>query len=177
MRYAILYDSHSGNTAHVAQTIRHTLPEAECLCFYSAREALKKPEAFAQADLIFYGFWADRLSCPEQSQQLLAQLPPVKIALFGTAGFGEGDAYFQKILDNAAQYLPQGATLVDRFMCTGKMPLSVQEQYLKLLQDPAMKAQAEQMLKNYDLVKGHPDAKDLQDAASFAQTVYQRMAN
>ena len=32
MRYAILYDSHSGNTAHVAQTIRHTLPEAECLC-------------------------------------------------------------------------------------------------------------------------------------------------
>ena len=40
MRYAILYDSHSGNTAHVAQTIRHTLPEAECLCFYSAHEAL-----------------------------------------------------------------------------------------------------------------------------------------
>ena len=37
MRYAILYDSHSGNTAHVAQTIRHTLPEAECLCFYSAK--------------------------------------------------------------------------------------------------------------------------------------------
>ena len=107
----------------------------------------------------------------------MAQLPATNIALFGTAGFGEGEAYFQNILDNAAQYLPQGATLVDSFMCTGKMPLSVQEQYLKLLQDPAMKAQAEQMLKNYDLVKGHPDTKDLENAAAFAQAVYQRIAN
>ena len=52
MRYAILYDSHSGNTAHVAQIIRHTLPEDDCLCFYSTIEAFKHPEKFAEADLI-----------------------------------------------------------------------------------------------------------------------------
>lgn len=172
MRYAILYDSHTGNTAKVAQTIRHTLPEEDCLCFYSTIEALKHPEKFAEADLIFYGFWADRLSCPEQSQKVMAQLPATKIALFGTAGFGEGDAYFQKILDNAAQYLPQGATLTGTFMCTGKMPLEVQEQYLKLQNDPIMKDQAAQMLKNFDMVKGHPDAKDLDAVRAFAQQQY-----
>ena len=87
MRYAILYDSHSGNTAHVAQIVRHTLPEDDCLCFYSTIEAFKHPEKFAEADLIFYGFWTDRLSCPEQSQKLLPQLPATKIALFGTAEY------------------------------------------------------------------------------------------
>ncbi len=172
MRYAILYDSHSGNTAHVAQIIRHTLPEDDCLCFYSTIEAFKHPEKFAEADLIFYGFWTDRLSCPEQSQKLLPQLPATKIALFGTAGFGEGEDYFKKIMDNAAQYLPQGATLTGTFMCTGKMPMSVQEQYLKLLHDPAIHEQAEAMLKNYDMVKGHPDDTDLQAAAAFAKQQY-----
>ncbi|MFR6291442.1 MAG: flavodoxin family protein BilS [Peptococcaceae bacterium] len=172
MKYAILYDSHSGNTAHVAQTIRDTLPQEECLCVYSTLEALKHPETFADADLIFYGFWTDRLSCPEQSQKLMPQLPATKIALFATAGFGEGQEYFQKIMDNAAQYLPQGATLLDTFTCTGKMPMSVQEQYIKLLHDPVIGEQAKTMLQNYDLVKGHPDKADLEAAAAFAKKQY-----
>lgn len=122
--------------------------------------------------LIFYGFWTDRLSCPEQSQKLMPQLPATKIALFATAGFGEGQEYFQKIMDNAAQYLPQGATLLDTFTCTGKMPMSVQEQYIKLLHDPVIGEQAKTMLQNYDLVKGHPDKADLEAAAAFAKKQY-----
>lgn len=172
MRYAILYDSHSGNTANVAQTIRRTLPEAECLCFYSTIEALKHPEKFAEADLIFYGFWTDRGSCPEQSQKVMALLPATKVALFGTAGFGMSNDYFKQILDRVAQNLPQGATLTGTFMCAGKMPLSVQEQYLPLLHDPAMKDRAEMMLKNFDMVKGHPTTEELDAAAAFAQKQY-----
>jgi len=169
MKYAILYDSHTGNTAHVATAIRRALPAEDCLCYYSTLEAFKHPEKFADADLIFYGFWTDRLSCPEQSQKLMAQLPATKVALFGTAGFGVGDEYFQKIMDNAVKYLSEGATMTGSFMCTGKMPLSVREQYSKLLQDPIMKEQAEEMLKNYDAVMGHPDQADLDAAVSFAK--------
>lgn len=173
MRYAILYDSHTGNTAHLAMAMRRALPEADCLCFYSTIEAQKHPEHFADADLIFYGFWTDRLSCPEASQKLLPQLPATKIALFGTAGFGEGEAYYNKILDNAAAYLPQGATLAGTFFCTGKMPRTTQEQYQKLLANPQMKAQAEVMLQNYEKVQGHPDDADLRAAADFALAQYQ----
>ena len=52
------------------------------------------------------------------------------------------------------------------------MPMSVHEQYLKLLHDPAIHEQAEAMLKNYDMVKGHPDDTDLQAAAAFAKQQY-----
>lgn len=172
MKYAILYDSHSGNTAHVAQTIRHALPAEDCLCFYSTIEALKHPEKFADADLIFYGFWTDRLDCPEQSQKVMAQLPATKVALFATAGFGEGEAYFQKIFDNAKQHLPEGVTLLDTFMCLGKMPITIEEQYLKLLHDPVIGEQAKTMLENYNKVKGHPDAQELDAAAAFATKLY-----
>ena len=172
MKYAILYDSHSGNTAHVAQMIRRALPQEECLCFYSTIEALKHPDKFADADLIFYGFWTDRLDCPEQSQKVMALLPATKVALFATAGFGEGEEYFQKIMTNAAKHLPEGVTLLDTFMCLGKMPMSIEEQYLKLLHDPVVGEQAVAMLKNYNAVKGHPDAKELDAAAAFATKLY-----
>lgn len=172
MRYAILYDSHTGNTANVAQAILHTLPAEDRLCYYSTIEAADHPETFADADLIFYGFWTDRGTCPERSQQLLPQLPATKIALFGTAGFGASEEYFQKILDNAAQYLPEGATLTGTFMCAGKMPSSVADQYVKLLHDPVNGERARQMLDNYEAVKGHPDTAELAAAAAFAQQQY-----
>ncbi len=172
MKYAILYDSHSGNTAHVAQTIRHALPQDDCLCFYSTIEALKHPDKFADADLIFYGFWTDRQDCAEKSQQVLPTLPATKIALFGTASFGAGEEYFQSILANVAKHLPEGATVVDSFMCVGKMPMTVEEQYLKLLHDPVMGEQAQTMLKTYETVKGHPTAEELDAAAAFATKLY-----
>ncbi len=175
MPYAILYDSHSGNTAHLAMTMRRALPQEDCLCFYSAIEAQKHPERYADADLIFYGFWTDRLSCPETSQKLLPQLPATNIALFGTAAFGDGKDYFQNILDNAAAYLPAGAKLSGTFFCTGKMPRTTQEQYEKLLDDPQRKAQAEAMLQMYDRVKGHPDEADLAAAEKFALEQYRKL--
>lgn len=173
MRYAILYDSHTGNTANVAQAILHTLPEDERLCYYSSIEAIDHPEKFADADLIFYGFWTDRGTCPERSQQLLSQLPATKIALFGTAGFGTSEDYFQKILDNAAQYLPKDASLTGTFMCAGKMPSSVEEQYSKLLSDPINGEQAKQMLEKFNAVKGHPNKEELEAVAKFAQQQYE----
>ena len=173
MRYAILYDSHTGNTAKAAQIIRHALPEEDCLCFLSTIEALKKPEKFADADLILYGFWTDRGNCPEQSQKLLPMLPPVKVALFGTAGFGTDADYFAKIMDNAKQFVPQGATVTGTIMCAGKMPLDTKVQYEKLLKDPASKDQAQALLNCYDAVAGHPTREDLEAIKAFALAQYE----
>lgn len=173
MKYAILYDSHTGNTAKVAQTIRHALPEEDCLCFYSTIEYLKKPEIVKDADLIFYGFCTNSGSCSETSQKILADLPHTRIALFGTAGFGMSEEYFKNIIDRVMTFLPVGAVMPGSYMCAGKMPFSVEDQYKPLVNDPFMKDRAEMMLKNFKLVAGHPNKADLAACAEFAKKQYE----
>ena len=172
MKYAILYDSHSGNTAKVAQEIRRALPAEDCLCFYSTIEHLKHPEVAADADLIFYGFWTNSGSCSETSQKVLADLPNTRIALFGTAGFGMSEEYFKNIIDRVMTFLPAGAQMPGSYMCAGKMPTSVEDQYKPLLNDPFMKDRAEMMLKNFKMVAGHPNKADLEAVANFAKKQY-----
>ncbi len=172
MRYAIIYDSQTGNTAQIAQAIRDALPAEECLAYITSSEALTKPDSYAKADLIFYGFWTERLSCSELSQLVIRKLPATRIALFATAGFDEGPAYNQKIMDNAMMHLPRGAKLAGTLTCIGKMPPSMLDEYIKLLQDPATNEEAKYMLDNYEKVKNRPDQSDFTNAVAFAKRVY-----
>ncbi len=172
MRYAIIYDSQTGNTEKIAQAIRDALPAEECLAYATASEALTDVNKYAEADLIFYGFWTERLSCSELSQLVLKKLPASSYALFATAGFDEGPAYYQKIMDNAIQHLPRGSKLAGTLTCIGKMPPSMMEEYIKLLQDPATNEEAEYMLDNYEKVKHRPDESDIANAVAYAKRLY-----
>ncbi len=172
MRYAIIYDSQTGNTAQIAQAIRDALPAEDCLAYATTSEALTDVNKYAEADLIFYGFWTERLSCSELSQLVLKKLPATKIALFATAGFDEGPGYNQKIMDNALQHLPRGSKLLGTLTCIGKMPPSMMEEYIKLLQDPATNEEAEYMIDNYEKVKNRPNESDIANAVAFAKRMY-----
>ena len=155
MTCSIVYSSRTGNTRLLAETIRDTLPAADCLyCGTASAEAL-------QADRIYVGFWTDKGSCDEDTAAFLQQIGAKEVFLFGTAGFGGDPAYFGKILHRAEKHLSKNAKLVGTYMCQGKMPLSVRARYVKMKQNPVHMPNLDGMIENFDKALSHPDAEDL----------------
>ena len=151
MTYAIIYSSKTGNTRLLAETLRDTLPTADCLYFGEpSDEALR-------AERIYVGFWTDKGTCDADTAAFLARVTTQEVFLFGTAGFGGAPEYFDKILSAARQNLPDDATVCGSYMCQGKMPMAVRARYEQMEDSP----RRQMMIENLDAALSHPDAADL----------------
>lgn len=151
MKFAICYESRTGNTAMLAERIRQILPESDCLYYgVPAEEAL-------EAELIFVGFWTDKGSCPEQTAAFLSGLHGKKVFFFGTAGFGGSDAYFEQIMARVRANLPEDAEEAGHFLCQGKMPQAVADRYESMEDSP----RRTMMLENFKNALSHPNEEDL----------------
>ena len=151
MSYAIVYSSHTGNTALLAQTIRDTLPQENCVYF-----GVPDPSALT-AETVYVGFWTDKGTCDTSIAQFLQSLTNQKVFLFGTAGFGGAAAYFEQILNRVKENLEDSTELIGTYMCQGKMPPSVRTRYEQMEEGPRRTA----MLENFDQALSHPNAEDL----------------
>lgn len=151
MTYAIIYSSKTGNTRLLAETLRDTLPTADCLYFGEpGDEALR-------AERIYVGFWTDKGTCDADTAAFLARVTTQEVFLFGTAGFGGAPEYFDKILSAARQNLPDGVTVCGSYMCQGKMPMAVRARYEQMEDSP----RRQMMIENFDAALSHPDTADL----------------
>lgn len=151
MSYAIVYSSHTGNTALLAQTIRETLPQEDCVYF-----GAPDPSALT-AETVYVGFWTDKGTCDASIAQFLQSLTNQKVFLFGTAGFGGAAAYFEQILNRVKENLGDSTELIGIYMCQGKMPQPVRTRYEQMEEGPRRTA----MLENFDQALSHPNAEDL----------------
>lgn len=97
----------------------------------------------------------------QKTLELLKKLRNKRIFLFGTAGFGGSEEYFQSILDRAKQSVDESCSVVGGYMCQGKMPASVKERYLKMKEQPNPPANIDMLIANFDSALSHPDAQDL----------------
>ena len=93
---------------------------------------------------------------------IMAKLKNKKIFLFGTAGFGGSDAYFEKILGQVKQSIDASNTVIGEYMCQGKMPQSVRERYMKMKENPEHPANLDLLIQNFDRALSHPDSEDLE---------------
>ena len=82
--------------------------------------------------------------------------------LFGTAGFGEDNTYFDKVLEKSKCFIPESAELAGTYMCQGKMPMSVRERYEKMKKTPGLPMDVDKMIANFDKALTHPDKKDIE---------------
>ena len=156
MTYAIVYSSRTGNTERLAQAIRQALPPEECLYF-----GPPDPQARA-AERIYVGFWTDKGNADESTLDFLKQLHGKNIFLFGTAGFGGSEEYFNKILKKVERSLDRSNTVFGRYMCQGKMPLSVRQRYEGMKKQPIHLPNLDALIENFDNALSHPDAEDLE---------------
>lgn len=151
MKYAICYNSRTGNTAKLAEAIRQTLPALDCVYCGAPHGAAHA------ADMIFVGFWTDKGTCDSQIEAFLRTLENKKVFLFGTAGFGGSEAYFTQILERVRANVPASCEIIGTCMCQGKMPDVVRERYAAMEPSP----KRDLMLENFRKALGHPDDTDL----------------
>ena len=152
MKYAIVYSSKTGNTKMLADVIRQTLDEKDIIYFGEpCKQAL-------EADQIYVGFWTDKGRCNDEIADFLKTLDNKNIFLYGTAGFGQDSAYFEKIIEKTQKYMNDTNTVIDTYMCQGKMPMSVRDRYEKMPHIPNIK----KLIENFDQALSHPDAQDLE---------------
>lgn len=126
----IVYSSITGNTEIIAKAIKDTLDKDSCIYF-------GKPDEIADQDapIIFVGFWVYKGSCSEEIKTYLRTLQYKKIVLFGTAGFDGSEEYYDAILEEVKQNIPESNKVIDSFMCQGKMPHSILARYLELYEN------------------------------------------
>ena len=148
MKACIQYDSKTGNTKQLADVIRKTF----------SQNLVDTPE---QADVIFLGSWTDKGSCSQAIQAVAENLQNKKVFLFGTCGFGGSEAYYDQIFRRTAALLPASNQIIGHFYCQGKMPVSVKERYLKMLQEDPGNSRLQQSLENFEHARTHPDQQYL----------------
>ena len=164
MRYAVLYSSGTGNTEQVARSIYAALPDGQ-----ARLEAVGPDTAAPQEEVLFLGFWTDKGVCPPDMQNLFAKLAGKQVVLFGTAGFGGSEAYFNAILQRTQALLPAGNTVLGGWMCQGKMPAAVRARYEAMAAKNPADPKVASFLTNFDQALSHPDQADLSAAAAFAR--------
>lgn len=164
MRYSIVYSSNTGNTRQLAQEIEHQIP-AQALAYCGAPDA-----AALQADVLFVGFWTDKGTCDEKVAQFLKETAGKKVYLFGTAGFGQSQQYFDQILARVKENLPEDAVYGGGFMCQGRMPQAVRSRYEAMQAKEPENPRYKMLIENFDAALAHPGEDDRKAVADWADS-------
>ena len=115
------------------------------------------------SEILYIGFWTDKGNADSATLELLSKLRDKKVFLFGTAGFGGSEAYFQKILEHVKQSVGPSNSVFGEYMCQGKMPMAVRERYEKMKQQPNPAPNLDGLIRNFDRALTHPDDHDLEE--------------
>ena len=137
MSYAIVFSSKTGNTKLLADTLHACLPQENC-CYFGTPDP-----AAMKADDLYVGFWTDKGNADESTLDFLKQLHGKNIFLFGTAGFGGSEEYFNKILKKVERSL-------------------VRQRYEGMKKQPIHLPNLDALIENFDNALSHPDAEDLE---------------
>lgn len=163
--YSIIFSSATGNTKLLAETIHQNLPQEGCAYFGPwNREIPTSPT-------VYVGFWTDKGNADQNTLALLGQLRNKKVFLFGTAGFGESPAYFEKVLGAVRSALDDSNQIIGTFMCQGKMPQAVKDRYLRMKAQPEHPQNLDALIANFDRALSHPDKEDLEKLGQMVQGV------
>lgn len=167
-KYSVVYSSKTGNTKKLAEAIVEGLPKEACEYFGEAKTTE------LTSDTIFLGFWTDKGTADSETLTILKNLKGKQIFLFGTAGFGGSESYFQRILNTVRESVDSSNTIIGSFMCQGKMPPSVKERYekMKLLPNPI--PNIDELIANFDKAVSHPDNTDLENLKTAVTKAYER---
>lgn len=152
MKYSIIYSSRTGNTKLLADNLKKTLPRENCIYYGDVNEKA------LESDMIFIGFGTYKGECDENLSALLNKLNNKKVFLFGTAGFGKSQSYFEQIISRVKNNINESNTVVGSYMCQGKMPMSIRSRYESMLDKNPEKMK--ELIENFDEALSHPNKED-----------------
>ena len=170
MKSIILYSSLTGNTKSVAEAMASVMPEGTpCV---PVKEA---PENLADYDTVFVGFWVDRGTANKEAAKLIETLTNPNIVFFATLGMYADSDHARESIEKASELLQNKESLVDGFVCQGKIDPKVIEMMYKQFPSGHPHGQSPERDALHARAAVHPDEQDLRDAAAFAASVLKRL--
>lgn len=154
MDYSIVYNTHTGNTEILAEAIREIFVENNCLYF-------GKPGGdYTHTLMVFVGFWTYKRTCDDKFAEFLKTMRDKIVFLFGTAGFGGNQEYYENILKTLSQHLDSSNVVVGEYMCQGKNASYGTQRYVNKLTGTEEDSKYIKMIDNFDHAAAHPDKSD-----------------
>lgn len=155
MKYSIVYSSLTGNTKMLAETIKANLKDKDIVYYGNMNDKA------LDADIIYIGFWTDKGTCDSKTLEFLKLINNKKIFLFGTAGFGVGQDYFDKVIERVKTNINNDNEIIGSFMCQGKMGMGVRKRYEAMRETSDDKSKIDMLIQNFDEALKHPNEEDL----------------
>lgn len=157
MKYAILYESKTGNTEILARTIYDVLDTNSKICM-KISDDMEIPDA----DMYFVGFPIRKKSCSMRVIDCLEEIEYGKVVLFATCGLKPTDQYRDKLEDSLTVWLPDEIEYKGLFLSQGKTSDSQQEIFCR--ENPEYIEYLTDMFEEGDT---HPNENDLQRLEEF----------
>lgn len=165
MKYAVIYESRSGNTKKVAETIFEALQTEDKVMVDVHYET-----TIPQADFYFIGFGIRSGNCSITMVDVFEKLEGADYALFMTCGLVPSEKYEEKLLKSMNVWLPEEGKLIGTYLCQGKV-----EEMQQIAMKHKLFSKHEEMDAMFAQAALHPDEADLQDAAGFAQEIQRKL--
>ncbi|MFA9376947.1 MAG: flavodoxin family protein [Lachnotalea sp.] len=164
--FAVVYSSFTGNTEKIASAIYQSISS-------SSKDICKIGSDITKdfADNYFIGFNIENGTAPDFVSNFIQQLHYKNIALFGTFGNPINASYYNFLTNNISNLLPPDNQYLGCFLCQGKMPISVRNEYTKMLSNDSNNIILHKSIENYDVTMLHPNAEDEKNASDFTKNV------
>lgn len=164
MKTLVVYSSLTGNTKMIAQAIHEIMP-TDCLLVPVAQAP--EPDNY---DLIALGFWVDKGAPDKAMLDYMSKVHGKLVGLFGTLGAYPDSEHAQDTIKKAEENLI-GNTIIDTFMCQGKIDPKILEMMAKIpeaAQAHPMTAERETRIEE---AKKHPNTEDCQAAQKIFSNI------
>ena len=168
MKIAIVYKSLTGNTKTIAEAIAQALKSQEVVY-------VGEPTNEIEAEFYFVGSWTDKGNCDVAIGEFLQTLSGKQIAYFGTAGFGGSQEYYDALSSRVKAQIPKTNTVLGTFFCQGKMPMSVRDRYVSMLQTNPEDEKLKVSIDNFDAALSHPDENDIKAVIAWGESVIRKI--
>jgi flavodoxin len=161
MRYAVIYDSETGNTEMLAKQIYRVLDS-----FEKELVNISCQSQIPDADVYFVGFPIHKKNCSLKIMNALEQIESGKLALFATCGIKPTDSYKRKLEDALKVWISDDAEYLGMFLCQGRTKEETKAYFYKT--NPEYRDKLEDMFREGE---SHPDRADMEEAARFAADI------
>lgn len=171
-KYIVVYSSKTGNTKMIAEAILERMPQGTpCVAVENA------PESMQKYDCVIAGFWVDKGTADAKAQGFLRSLQEVKVALFATLGANPHSPHAAASMEQAKALVPENNTILDCFICQGKVDPVFIELMKKMFPAGHPHAVDEKREALHREAALHPNEEDCLAAQKFAEKVVARLEN
>lgn len=164
-KYAVIYQSATGNTRLLAEYLYRDLRTGE-----KTIRDLDADGDFPDADVYLVFFGVRNEACSADIIHCLERLENKKIALFATCGFTPKDTYKKKLERALTVWLPENSEYLGMFLCQGQVPSEQQERMLE-----AAPLWEEPMRAMFEEGEYRPGLEDLQAGSAFLQRITEKL--